>query len=63
MLPSPAPICPWCKRHLDPKKDVLWDNTGQLKVTGVTVIYCGFCGAVLGGADFVTLSKRERSST
>jgi hypothetical protein len=52
------PVCPWCKHVLDPKKDVLFENTGQLSASGVDVIYCRFCGAVLGGAQFTVFSKR-----
>lgn len=59
-LNSPGPSCPFCRAHLDPKTDLLWDNTGQLKVGGVSIVYCGYCGAVLGGAPFTTFTKRQR---
>jgi hypothetical protein len=61
MLPdAPVPACPWCKHTIDPKTDILWDTTAQLKLSGVTIVYCGWCGAVLGGAQFSTFSKRKR---
>ncbi len=55
-----GPSCPWCKHPIDPKTDILWDNTGQLRVGGVSILYCGWCGNVLGGAPFNTVSKRVR---
>lgn len=58
---APSPICPLCKHTLDPKKDILWDNTGgSLAVKGIGIVYCGWCGAVLGATDWQTLTKRER---
>jgi hypothetical protein len=44
---SPAPYCPFCKHTLDPATDVLY-NTLSFGA-GMIIIYCGWCGAVLGG--------------
>lgn len=57
---SPAPCCPHCRAKIEPRTDILWDSTGAMKLSGVTVIYCGFCGAILGGVPQLTLSKRRR---
>ena len=61
LAPAPRPMCPHCRNPLDPTRDVLWENTGSaLSVRGVTIVYCGWCGAVLGSAPFQTLTKSRR---
>ncbi len=55
MAQGVRPVCPHCRAALNPKTDLLWDNSGQLKVGGVSIIYCG-----IGGAPFNTFTKKER---
>lgn len=41
LRPEAPPICPDCNHRIDPKKDILWENTGsQLSMRGVTIVYC-----------------------
>ena len=58
---APRPVCPHCHQTIDPKKDILWENTGgQLSVRGVTVVYCGWCGSILGSTGFQAFTKTRR---
>jgi hypothetical protein len=44
---EPAPYCPACKHVLTPDTDVLYQG---ISFGGkYSIIYCGWCGAVLGG--------------
>ena len=55
------PICPYCRQTIDPKRDLFWENTGgQLSMKGVTIVYCGWCGAILGTTNFQTFTKTRR---
>ena len=56
---SPSPRCPFCSQVLDPDRDILWANAGG-SFRGTAFMYCGRCGAVLGGApDAKTLTKKD----
>lgn len=57
---APLPFCPSCKHTLDPRTDVLWDHTPVMRLSGITIVYCGWCGAVLGSAPHQTLTKTGR---
>ncbi|HTT73499.1 MAG TPA: hypothetical protein VMG99_05050 [Thermoplasmata archaeon] len=58
---TPRPICPHCKQGLDPKTDILWENTASpISLRGVTIVYCGWCGSVLGSTGYQSLSKTRR---
>jgi hypothetical protein len=55
------PICPHCRQTIDPKRDLLWENTGgQLSMRGVTIVYCAWCGTILGTTNFQTFTKTRR---
>ncbi len=58
----PLPKCPTCQNPINPKTDVLWDNTGHpvVGLKGVNIVYCGFCGAIFGAATITTLTKKRR---
>lgn len=58
---TPRPTCPYCRQTIDPKRDILWENTGgQLSVRGVTIVYCGWCGSILGSTGFQAFTKSRR---
>jgi hypothetical protein len=61
---SPQPFCPHCKHALDPKNDVLYQGISLGSV--YSIIYCGWCGAVLGGGPSSGMhllgTKTERGS-
>jgi RNase P subunit RPR2 len=42
------PTCPHCRRPLLAREDVRYERYGTW--VNVSIIYCGKCGAVLGGA-------------
>ena len=44
---EPQPFCPSCKHVLTPATDVLYQ--GISFGAKYSIIYCGWCGAVLGG--------------
>lgn len=44
---EPQPFCPACKHELTPSTDVLYQ--GISFGAKYSIIYCGWCGAVLGG--------------
>ena len=44
---APQPFCPHCKHALTPSSDVLYQ--GISLGSKYCIIYCGWCGAVLGG--------------
>ena len=44
---SPAPFCPHCKHPIEPSTDVLYQGISFASI--YSVIYCGWCGAILGG--------------
>jgi hypothetical protein len=44
---SPTPFCPFCRHPIEPSTDVLYD---KVTAAGIyDIIYCGWCGAILGG--------------
>jgi phage FluMu protein Com len=57
---APPPSCPTCKHQLNPQTDILWDHTPQTRFGGVTVVYCGWCGTVLGSASHQVFVKKRR---
>jgi ribosomal protein L37AE/L43A len=42
------PTCPYCRQKLLAREDVRYERYGTW--VNVSIIYCGKCGAVLGGA-------------
>lgn len=64
MATQVKPKCPSCGQTLDPSTDLLFDNAGvrAMGFKGTSFIYCGLCGAILGGApDARTFTKKARS--
>lgn len=57
---APTPFCPSCKHPIDPRTDILWDHTPMVAMGGVTIVYCGWCGAILGSASHQTFLKKQR---
>ena len=57
---EPTPFCPHCQHRIDPKTDILWDHTPMVAMDGVTITYCGWCGAILGSASHQTFLKKRR---
>ncbi len=54
------PKCPYCQNVVVPAKDLLYTNAGG-SFKGMAVLYCGFCGAILGGSSAtLTLTKTRR---
>ncbi len=56
--PAPPPKCPFCSNMLDPTRDILYRGIGIAMV----IVYCGWCGAVLGGGVSASLhgTKTQR---
>jgi len=54
---SPTPICGFCHHALNLKDDVLYQGMGVL--TGLSVAYCGWCGAVLGVGPWTTVIGKK----
>jgi len=44
---SPTPYCPHCKHLIAPATDVLYEGISFGSI--YTILYCGWCGAILGG--------------
>jgi hypothetical protein len=44
---SPEPFCPYCKHPITPATDVLYEGISIGSI--YSIIYCGWCGAILGG--------------
>jgi hypothetical protein len=44
---EPTPFCPSCKHTLNPASDVLYQGISFGNI--YSIIYCGWCGVVLGG--------------
>lgn len=44
---APRPFCPSCRHELTPSTDVLYQGISFGAI--YSILYCGWCGAVLGG--------------
>jgi len=56
--PAPGPICPSCRHGLEPKKDILYQGMGI--GVGLSVAYCGWCGAVFSVGQWVTVIGKKQ---
>ncbi len=56
---QPTPTCPHCKHTLDPTTDILY--RGLSFGSAMMIIYCGWCGAVLGGGPASSLHGSKGS--
>jgi len=55
--PTPPPMCPYCRRVIDPKSDILYQGLGV--ASGLSAAYCGWCGGIFSVGQWTTIFGKK----